>query len=292
MFTASCCRHLAAKGYPITLVTPGNDVAEILRVVTALAPRVRHGGAARYPPFLNGVIDAGRVRGVSWSDYRVRLVLAGEVFSEQWRDLVGQRTGGTRPCYDSASLYGTADAGVLAKEHRCRSCIRRFLAEHPDAAHELFGEPRLPTLAQYEPTSRYFETHEGTLLFTGDKVRGQRPAHHPQAAGESRRNAPPRRLAPRSGTAPPRVTGGAGDGLFLVRQIRWREHDEHLQVLGHVHQAVLLTVVHGDHAAGLELDLLVDHAQRPAPLPDDVDLVGHVRPLFVLGADGQDIQPD
>ena len=116
MFTASCCRHLAAKGYPITLVTPGNDVAEILRVVTALAPGFDTVVLLGYPPFLNGVIDAGRVRGVSWSDYRVRLVLAGEVFSEQWRDLVGQRTGGTRPCYDSASLYGTTDAGVLANE--------------------------------------------------------------------------------------------------------------------------------------------------------------------------------
>src|SRR6476620_10468519 len=33
MYTASCCRHLSAKGYPITVVAPGNDVAEILRVV-------------------------------------------------------------------------------------------------------------------------------------------------------------------------------------------------------------------------------------------------------------------
>jgi phenylacetate-CoA ligase len=168
MFTASCCRHLAAKGYPITLVTPGNDVAEILRVVTALAPAFDRVVLLGYPPFLKGVIDAGRAGGVSWSDHRIRLVLAGEVFSEQWRDLVGQRTGSTRPCYDSASLYGTADAGVLANETPLSICIRRFLAEHPDAARELFGEPRLPTLAQYDPTSRYFETHEGTLLFTGD----------------------------------------------------------------------------------------------------------------------------
>lgn len=26
MYTASCCRHLAAKGYPITVVTPGSNV--------------------------------------------------------------------------------------------------------------------------------------------------------------------------------------------------------------------------------------------------------------------------
>ena len=35
-------------------------------------------------------------------------------------------------------------------------------------ARELFGESRLPTLVQYDPRSRYFETQEGTLLFSGN----------------------------------------------------------------------------------------------------------------------------
>jgi phenylacetate-CoA ligase len=38
----------------------------------------------------------------------------------------------------------------------------------PDAARELFGSARLPTLVQYDPASRYFEQHDGTLLFTAD----------------------------------------------------------------------------------------------------------------------------
>ena len=45
--------------------------------------------------------------------------------------------------------------------------IRRFLAAEPEAAAALFGEARLPTLVQYDPTSRFFETEDGTLLFTG-----------------------------------------------------------------------------------------------------------------------------
>ncbi len=172
MYTASCCRHLAARGYPITVITPGSDVEEILRVITALGPRFEQVVLLGYPPFLKGVIDQGRARGVPWPDYSVKLVLAGEVFSEQWRTLVTSRLGGSvdgsDPCYGSASLYGTADAGVLATETPISICIRRFLAEAPDAARELFGEARLPTLAQYEPSSRLFEVHEGTLVFTGD----------------------------------------------------------------------------------------------------------------------------
>ncbi|MGH3989149.1 MAG: phenylacetate--CoA ligase family protein [Pseudonocardiaceae bacterium] len=168
MYTAGCCRHLAAKGYPITVITPGSDVEEILRVVTALGPQFEQVVLLGYPPFLKGVVDTGRARGVPWPDYRVKLVLAGEVFSEEWRTLVGERLGGGDPCFGSASLYGTADAGVLATETPLSICIRRYLAAHPAIARELFGESRLPTLAQYDPRSRLFETHEGTLLFTGD----------------------------------------------------------------------------------------------------------------------------
>jgi phenylacetate-CoA ligase len=168
MYTASCCRHLAARGYPITVITPGSDVEEILRVVTALAPQFEQVVLLGYPPFLKGVVDAGLARGMPWPDYRIKLVLAGEVFSEEWRTLMSQRTGGTDPCFDSASLYGTADAGVLATETPLSIRIRRYLAQHPDAARELFGQSRLPTLAQYDPRSRLFETHGATLVFTGD----------------------------------------------------------------------------------------------------------------------------
>jgi phenylacetate-CoA ligase len=168
MYTASCCRHLAAKGYPITVITPGSDVEEILRVVTALGPQFEQVVLLGYPPFLKGAVDAGLAHGVPWPDYRVKLVLAGEVFSEEWRALMGQRAGGSNPCFDSASLYGTADAGVLATETPLSICIRRHLADHPATARELFGQSRLPTLAQYDPRSRLFETHGATLAFTGD----------------------------------------------------------------------------------------------------------------------------
>jgi phenylacetate-CoA ligase len=114
------------------------------------------------------VIDAGLAAGVRWRDYAVKLVLAGEVFTEAWRTLVGERAGMTRTLLDSASLYGTADAGVLAAETPVSIAIRRFLAERPDDARAIFGEARLPTLAQYDPCSRYFEPHDGTLVFTGD----------------------------------------------------------------------------------------------------------------------------
>jgi phenylacetate-CoA ligase len=168
MFTAACLRHVAVKGYPIVTVTPGNQRPEVLRVVRALAPTFEQTVLLGYPPFLKDVVDAGLAEGLRWSELGVKLVLAGEVFSEEWRGLMGERAGLSRPLHDSASLYGTADAGVLGNETPLSVCIRRFLADRPDAARALFGEARLPTLVQYDPWARWLEEQEGTLVLSAD----------------------------------------------------------------------------------------------------------------------------
>jgi phenylacetate-CoA ligase len=168
MYTAQCCRYLAQKGYPITLVTPGNNPAEILRVIGELAQHFDQVVLAGYPPFLKEVVDRGLAQNLDWKRYEVKLILAGEVFSEEWRSLVCERIGASDPGFATASLYGTADAGVLANETPLSISIRRFFSKHPEAARAVFGESRLPTLVQYDPCSRYFETFQNTLVVSAD----------------------------------------------------------------------------------------------------------------------------
>ena len=123
MYTSAACRHLAVKGYPITVVTPGNDVAEILRVVRELAPLFDQVVLAGYPPFVKNVVDVGLAQRIDWPAFRVKLVLAGEVFSEEWRDLVGHcappptpntSPRGQAPLRPSQCQPGHASAGLLA----------------------------------------------------------------------------------------------------------------------------------------------------------------------------------
>lgn len=169
MYTAAACRQLSAAGYPITVATPGNNIDEVLRVVDQLGGLYDQTVLLGYPPFVKNVIDAGRARGIDWPAYGIKLVLAGEVFSEQWRDLVADRAGIEDPVTDIASLYGTADAGVLGNETPLSVRIRRFAADRPDFAVSLFGTSRLPTLLQYDPADRQFETtSDGTLVFSAD----------------------------------------------------------------------------------------------------------------------------
>jgi phenylacetate-CoA ligase len=168
MYTADCIRHLAAKGYRITVITPGNNKDEIFRVLSALGPSFEQVVLCGYPPFLKDVIDTGCARNFDFASLHVKWVTAGEVFSEELRTRMGEQVGAKNPCFDSASLYGTADAGVLGNETPLSVAIRRFLATRPDAARALFGQDRLPTLVQYDPMSRFFEQRDGMLLFSGD----------------------------------------------------------------------------------------------------------------------------
>ncbi|MEV6342890.1 phenylacetate--CoA ligase family protein [Actinoplanes sp. NPDC051851] len=169
MYTVAACRHLAEAGYPVTVAAPGNDVDEILRVVGELGAHYDQVVLLGYPPFIKNVVDAGVARGVDWPALHVRAVLAGEVFSEAWRDLVAARTGMDDPVTSIASLYGTADAGVLGNETPLSVRIRRFLASRPDLAAELFQDTRLPTLVQFDPADRFFElAPDGTLAFSAD----------------------------------------------------------------------------------------------------------------------------
>jgi phenylacetate-coenzyme A ligase PaaK-like adenylate-forming protein len=167
LFTTACCRYLAAKGYPLIVAAPGNNKPEIWRVIRELAPQFEQTVLLGYPPFLKDVIDGGIAEGIDWHPFRLKLVMTGEVFSEEWRDLVGERAGITDPIHGSVALYGTADAGVLGNETPLSIAIRRFLGRRPEASRELFGESRLPTLVQYDPLARYFEARNGTLLFSG-----------------------------------------------------------------------------------------------------------------------------
>lgn len=168
LFTTSCCWHLSCKGYPLMVATPGNNTNEIFRIVRELSPQFEQTVLLGYPPFVKDVIDAGTAEGLDWPSYNIRMVFAGEVFSEEWRTEIVRRTGSSDPGQHTASLYGTADGGVLGNETAYTIAARRFLADHPDAARALFGESRLPTLVQYDPCSRFFEVHENTLVVSGD----------------------------------------------------------------------------------------------------------------------------
>ncbi|KXS11379.1 hypothetical protein M427DRAFT_439465 [Gonapodya prolifera JEL478] len=163
LFTTLCLRHLALKGYPLAILAPGNDPLEILRCCERAAGAYDQTVILGYPPFVKTVVDLHnhrRAQGLSTFEMRAikpKFVFAGEVFSESWRDMVGERSGAENVITDIVSIYGTADAGVLACETPLSVVIRRWLSADPTLSRTLFGKSRLPSFLQYDACTRLME---------------------------------------------------------------------------------------------------------------------------------------
>lgn len=161
--------RIAQKGYPMVVITPGLSMEDIMRIIPNLGPRFDQIVLAGYPPYVKDIIEEAARRGFDWRKMKTRLVLAGEGFSEQWRDYVAELAGGINVFDSIINLYGTADASIIGHETPLSITVRRFADHDPNLRQELFGSRdshRLPTLIQYLPTQKYFEVIDDEIHFT------------------------------------------------------------------------------------------------------------------------------
>ncbi|MGV9673658.1 phenylacetate--CoA ligase family protein [Nocardia sp. NPDC003482] len=168
-YTYRAALELRDRGHRVSVVAPGIDIDTILRDITDLGPHYDQVVLAGYPPFVKDVLDqAGpRVRG-----RELRLLLAGENITEQWRAHILDRIGRPGEPWRVCLMYGTADAGVMGYETPLTIAIRRLAHQDSRLAEELFGGgAALPTFVEYDPRLRYTEVDaDGRFLFTVDST--------------------------------------------------------------------------------------------------------------------------
>jgi len=167
-FTTACTIAVADKGYRINVITPGLETEEILKVVRNLGHQYDQIILAGYPPFIKDVIDEGYRSDINWKKCKVRFLLAGEAFSEQWRDYLLHLVGSKNPYFDSINIYGTADASILGHETPVSILLRRIYDRKKKAREAMFGSDILPSLVQYYPDKRFFETIDNELVFSAN----------------------------------------------------------------------------------------------------------------------------
>lgn len=162
--------------FPVSILTPGINKAEILSALRRLAPQFEQTILVGYPPFLKDVVDAATSEGLALADLRLRFSFAAEPFSEDFRDYLTQAAGRADPCLDTLNIYGSADIGAMASETPLSIAIRRSAttaraAGAPGLFESIFGPTgRTPTLAQYNPLFITFEAVAGELLLTGNSA--------------------------------------------------------------------------------------------------------------------------
>ena len=153
-------------GLKLNLVTPGIEKEEAVKAIKHLGSQYEQIIIAGYPPFTKDILDEGRRQGIRWSRMNVKFMWAGEAFSEEWRDYVLHQVGSKDPFRSGINIYGSADAAMLGHETPVSILLRRILNRRPALRQRVFGSEVLPSILQFDPMSRYFESVEREVVFS------------------------------------------------------------------------------------------------------------------------------
>jgi len=166
-FTFASALRLAQKGNPISIVTPGNDIATVLRIVENLGGEFEQIIIGGYPPLVKDIVEEGVRQGIDWKAKNTRLFFGGEGFSEKWRDHVHGVLQSNAELTTSINMYGTADAALVGIETPTSIAYRRIAASSPGFLQAHFQSERLPSMVSYNPLFKFFEViEEEKLIFT------------------------------------------------------------------------------------------------------------------------------
>lgn len=165
-FTASSCRWLSeSKGYNITTITPGLELRDVLHILKNLAPNFETIVLTGYPAFVMDILFEAKKQKIRLPK-KIKLLTAGDSFSENWRKQVATLIDTTKPS-NILSVYGSADAGVMGFETPLTIFLRKSAEHNKQLYLELFGNSdKLPAIFQFDSKKIYFESIDGELVLT------------------------------------------------------------------------------------------------------------------------------
>ncbi|MDO8497474.1 MAG: hypothetical protein Q7S61_02915 [bacterium] len=166
VYTMLCLKLLSEKGYKITLISPGFNKEEVLQILEHVAPQFEQTVIAGIPTFVKDVLDISKTKK---NNVSLKLHFAGEGFSETWRSYIMEMIDSSTPEYNTVSVLGSADAGIMAFESSDSILIRRLAAKEKSINTMIFNSDRTPSLTQYIPTIKFFEERNGSLLITANR---------------------------------------------------------------------------------------------------------------------------
>ncbi len=168
LITYQAFYYAANRGYPLTIITPGINKKEIFSALKEFAPNFENIIFTGYPPFLKDVVDEAEVEGINLKNWNCRFLFAAESFTENFREYFVKAAGVKDVLRDTLNIYGTAELGAMAFETPTSIFIRRLALKHTEVFNKLFGNKKIPTLCQYNPTFVSFDEDKAELFLTAD----------------------------------------------------------------------------------------------------------------------------
>ncbi len=158
---------LADRGYKAVSITPGINTQEIIRILQRIGNQFDQVLISGYPPFVKDILDEAQGAGVDLSRINIRCMFAGENFSEVFRDHILEKIHQPDNIFATASIYGTADAGIMGIETPFSIMCRRLMTKDGRLFSKFFPDVQImPSIVQYNPLYRYCETVDHYLVFT------------------------------------------------------------------------------------------------------------------------------
>jgi len=157
---------VSQKNSNIIVVTPGTDKELFTKLVKNLAPNFEVIILAGYPPIIKDIVDQAADFGLNWKKYNVKTFFAGENFTESYREHILNELGSKKPYLDCISVYGSADAAILAHETPISTLVRKIASNNETVAEFLFKDKVIPFLGQYHPNLKYFQVSDEKILFS------------------------------------------------------------------------------------------------------------------------------
>jgi phenylacetate-CoA ligase len=159
-------RNVGMTSGAITLTTPGYNLEETVKILGRFSPLFPQTVLFSYPPFAKSILEAALGRGIPIPRLRIRLRLAGEGYSERYRDHVMGLLGyGERDACRIWSGYASTDFGRAGKETPLCVAVKRLL-HRSGSVQKVFGTSVIPSVNQFDPRGFYLEEVDGELVIT------------------------------------------------------------------------------------------------------------------------------
>ncbi len=166
VFTLTACLRIAERGYPLTIMTPGINMDEVLKIISQIGHSYEQIIICGYPPFVKDIIEEGARRGVDWSRYPLRFIFGAEAISEAWRAHLYKSAKINDYYHASMNTYGTADAAIIGHETPLTILIKRLAENCPLLMERLFRNQPISTFVQYYPDLKHIQIEKDELLCT------------------------------------------------------------------------------------------------------------------------------
>ncbi|MFA5070529.1 MAG: hypothetical protein WC528_04590 [Patescibacteria group bacterium] len=159
-------KMIAQKGHKFSVMCPGINLPETIKLLKNVAPLYEQTYITGYPAFVKDIIDMAIKERIDLEPLSLKVLVGGEVFTEEWREYIYENAKMTNKYNDITSVLGSSEGGIVGVETPLCVFIRKKCFESKTINISFFNSKNLPSVVQYNPGAKYFETVNESLVFT------------------------------------------------------------------------------------------------------------------------------